>query len=124
MLKWIRNKSKRDIIAFVGGGIAVVAGGAWTVFTYFADGAATREQLVAKREHAEPMRDLIEATYTVCIGSDSQRCPQNSVWLRCGTTVADWAKKECSQYSDDRVSASPGGACGWIVVQVKCTNSR
>ncbi len=35
MWKYLRDKNNREILGWIGGGIVVVAGAAWTVFVFF-----------------------------------------------------------------------------------------
>jgi hypothetical protein len=111
VLKWIVDKNRREMLAFLGGGGAVLVGGAWVAFTYFQGKADV------------PLK--IEATYNVCVGSDPGGCPPNTgVYLACYQTVAEWANKECASYTAQTISQKSGGMCGLRVVQVKCTAGK
>jgi hypothetical protein len=35
ILRWLSVKKNRDVVAFVGGGVVIAAGGLWTVVTFF-----------------------------------------------------------------------------------------
>jgi hypothetical protein len=35
MFKWLSKKSRRDVLAFLGAGIAAIGGTLWTGFVYF-----------------------------------------------------------------------------------------
>ncbi|WP_339523437.1 hypothetical protein [Pseudomonas sp. EL_65y_Pfl2_R96] len=109
-LKWLVDKNKREMLAFMGAGIAVVIGGAWTAFMYF------------QNKPGFPLK--IEASYNACIGAEKERCPPNTVFLTCGQSVADWAKKECSEYLITPVSSKGGGMCGYSVIAIKCTSGN
>src|SRR5262245_54618257 len=105
--KWVLNKNRREVLAFLGGGAAVAVGAVWTAIVFWRDRAETPQK--------------IEATYSVCVGASRDGCPANTVFLRCGQSVADWAKAECGSYSEKLVSVDSGGMCGYRVVQIKCT---
>ncbi len=62
----------------------------------------------------------VTASYIVCVGEHAQRCPQNSVHLYCGASVADWAKRECQTFSESRLSSVSGNRCGYYTAQVTC----
>jgi hypothetical protein len=110
VVKWLVNRNRREILAFFGAGFVVIVGALWTAFTYFQGRAEVSEK--------------IEASYTVCVGSDPGGCPPNAIFLRCGTSVPDWARKECSSYSHQTLSATPGGMCGYSVIAIKCTTGK
>ena len=62
----------------------------------------------------------IEATYQVCVGENSALCPEGSVRLQCGASIAEWAAKECASYDMSMVSGVPGGRCGYSVAKIVC----
>jgi len=66
----------------------------------------------------------IEATYQVCKGELRSRCPTNTVHLTCRESVAEWAQKECSSYSEQILSTGGGNKCGYIVTEIKCIAGR
>ena len=66
-MQLIKNKNSRDIVAFVGGGLAVLVGAGWAVFEYL---SGQVESSIS-----------VEATYQVCVGDLQARCPDGSVWL-------------------------------------------
>jgi hypothetical protein len=101
--KWIGERNNREILAFVGGGIAAVVVAGWAVYQYVNKDNGT-----------------IEATYNVCQGM-TDGCPANTVILACGQSIAEWAKKECGSYTANQLSSKSGGGCGQKVVQIKCT---
>jgi hypothetical protein len=80
---WINRKGNRESLAFWGGGAVVVIGALWTAFVHFYPDVAPTL--------------TIEAKYVVCVGNE-ELCPVNSVVLNDGSSVADWAVKECSKY--------------------------
>ena len=65
----------------------------------------------------------IQATYQVCVGEYRNQCPPTAVYLYCGQSVADWAKKECSSYTAKQISSRDGNKCGYAIVQVTCTTT-
>ena len=110
VLKWLADKNRREMLAFVGGGVVVVIGAAWTALTFWLGKAEVPQK--------------VEANYSVCVGSKPEGCPANAVFLRCGESVAAWAQKECGAYTQQAVSAKSGGMCGYAVVQIKCTSGK
>lgn len=109
-LKWLLDKNRRDLLGFAGGGIVVVAGAAWTVFTFVRSSSETPQK--------------IEAIYNVCIGEFRERCPPATVHLPCGQSIAAWAAHECAGYQASMVSVKDGGMCGYSVTQIKCTAGK
>lgn len=67
-----------------------------------------------------PPPTTITASYVVCVGELADHCPQNSVHLPCGSTVADWAKKECSTYGETKLDDVSGNHCGYYTAQITC----
>jgi hypothetical protein len=65
----------------------------------------------------------ITANYLVCVGEYPQKCPQNAVYLYCGSSVTEWAKKECKSFGETKLSDIGGNKCGYYVAQVTCTKT-
>ena len=118
-LTWITSKSRREVVAFLGGGAVVVIGAARTLFLYL-----TKPNV------------KMEVTYNVCFALSKEDCPPDYIWAKgyfpmaqlvgAGTAVvSDWVKKQCAQYSKSENSMSPGpmAECGCIRVTVKCSNA-
>ncbi len=55
----------------------------------------------------------IQATYQICIGELQTQCPSGAIHLSCGSSVAEWAKKECSSYLQKTIW-SRGGESLWL----------
>lgn len=110
---WIVEKERRDILAFLGGGVVVVAGAVWTTFTYFSP----------KPVAAPASSPLIEATYKVCRGDKEDKCPPGTVHIACSSSFGAWARTECGDYEPETtlVSGAAGGMCGYQVVEIKCS---
>lgn len=109
-MRWIKERNSREIAAFIGGGLAVAVGAAWTAYKYLAE----KEQSGVS----------VEATYQVCVGDSSRLCPKGSVWLSCGNSIAAWASRECASYDMASVARVRGGDCGYRVAKVVCRSSR
>jgi hypothetical protein len=108
VLDWIREKKKRDILAFLGVGIAAIVGGVWAVFVF----VHTRE-------------DKGSVTYDLCIGPKNGKkwCPGASRFVPDvgPNTVANWAKKECAKYRQEKEIYQPTRECpSCYVVKVVC----
>lgn len=71
-----------------------------------------------------PQGSTITVTYKVCVGDNPLQCPPDSVHLQCGSTVAEWANKECASFNSNIVSSRAGGQCGYSVANVVCTKNN
>jgi hypothetical protein len=107
-LKWITQKSKRDIVAFILSGLGLIGGAAWPIYTYWSKLAP----IVG-----------IQVTYHVCVGESKDNCPRDSIFLsnQGGESVSSWAKRECGSYTSDEVGKR-ASICNCYVVEVKCTS--
>jgi hypothetical protein len=111
MYSWIKSKSKREILSFLGGALIVALGGLWKGYQYF----------------SEPTVKM-EVAYTLCVyhRDDGPWCPQGLVRVayKDDNTVSDWVAKECNKYSDRAIKRiyDPRlpGACWCDVVTVSC----
>jgi hypothetical protein len=107
--KWLRNEKQRKVVGFVFTGIATIVAASWAAYVYFNKPAYG-----------------VKATYTVCVGPDDGRkwCPAGSVFLvnKGGNTVSDWAKAECSSYSEKHAWSVPAKECNCFVSTIVCSN--
>lgn len=65
----------------------------------------------------------ITANYVVCVGQLPERCPPNSVHLSCGSSVAEWAARECKSFGQTKLDDVAGNMCGYYTAQVTCIKS-
>jgi hypothetical protein len=98
-ISWIMVGNRRQIVLLVGGGLVVVAGAAWGIFTYW--------------NHPRQAELL---TYRLCIGSQRERCPKDATFVRDEgeDTAARWTQRQCAGYKTRRIiisDASPECAC-------------
>jgi hypothetical protein len=59
MWAWVRDKDNREMVSWVCGGLAVLAGAVWAVFTYFVHPESTKQQVTP------PVDCTIEANYSL-----------------------------------------------------------
>jgi hypothetical protein len=132
LFRWLSSKNRREILSFLGAGIAAIAVGTWTVMTYSQDKKEAPSETISPTisptienkpvinvHPAQPPAGQIEVTYQVCFGEYQKRCPPNTTFVYCGK-LASWATKECGKYIAITLSGRPGDKCGYGVVQVKC----
>ena len=106
--KWIRERNKREILAFVGAGMAALAAAGWAVFIYF-----------------DTPGYKITVSYTLCVGHEDSKkwCPAGSVFvLNQGENAAsDWVANECKKYARKLFKVShPSNECNCYVLSVLC----
>lgn len=105
LLAWITEPRKRAILAFLGAGLAALAGGAWAVYTYI-----------------HPVEFKGSATYRLCIGpKDGKKwCPKDTLFVpdQGENTVSQWAKRMCPQFEQAGHDTDKCISC--YVVQVVC----
>jgi hypothetical protein len=108
-ISWVTARSRRAML-FVGGGIVVVVGAAWAIFTLL-NGSEGKSELLA---------------YQLCVGSEQKLCPSNTTFVRNQgeDTVATWAQRECASYKTRRIIISDGPTkeCGCYVADVRCSS--
>src|SRR5215216_148532 len=81
--KWLANRSRREVLAFVGTTVSAILGALWTGYLHF-------------REHEKPKPPAelkMETSYRVCIGQypyPKGSCPQGSTQITCGSSVEAW----------------------------------
>lgn len=85
LTKWLIDKNRREVLVLLGGGLVIIVGAAWTVFTFWLNNTHTHQK--------------IEATYNVCLGAEPEGCPGGTTYLSCHESIATWAKKECATYT-------------------------
>lgn len=108
---WLKNKNKREILSFVGGGAATLAGGIFALYAYIQKDA--------------PKFDV---TYRLCVSArQGAMCPIGYLVVENTgeDTVARWVKTECSRYKNVKTQQRQGpvGECACFLVEVKCTVS-
>lgn len=137
---WLTSDKNRKILAFIGAGIAALAIAAWTVVTCEAKKPETASPTVTVDPTISPTINnnpvitvtiqpppagQIEVTYHVCQGGSEGVCTPGSVYLSCGVSLADWAKKECGKYLTLNAKVYPGGSeCGLLEVDIRCVASE
>jgi hypothetical protein len=110
--KWLRNKTDREILDFVGGGIAALCIGGFALFKY-----------LKTPDYKATVR------YTLCVGPPVGKkwCPVYSLYVAEGT-VSDWVNKECSKYANKTSIGVGAGSvehreeCRCELVFVTCSN--
>jgi hypothetical protein len=102
----VKTRSRREIVLLVAGGIVVIAGAAWGIFTY--------------GNRARPAELL---TYRLCIGSQQERCPKDATFVRDAgeETVPRWAQSQCASYKRRRIIISDAPSeCACQIADVTC----
>jgi len=116
LYNWLKPKTRREILAFIGAAIAAVAAATWGVATH---------EWTGKR--------FFKATYTVCQADYKEFCPSQSEYLPCDANWQEWAAKECgnfvAEFEPERhyESCQRGGYCPRcypLVVQVTCRANK
>jgi hypothetical protein len=106
----MNRKGNRESLAFWGGGTVIAISALWTAFVHFYPDVAPTL--------------AIEAKYVVCVGNEKQ-CPVGSVILKDGSSVADWAAKECSKYDIGLTKElCRGCVLPGFTTEIKCTVRR
>lgn len=133
---WITREKKRAILSFVGGGLVVLVGGAWSAFQYFEKTnldktevkfektKSDKSNVKFEKANSDKSDVKIEASYKLCIGQMREICPAGSVFLEAGGDMEDiaanWAKQECSRYARHDIKVQQLD-CACAIVDVKCT---
>ncbi|UGY16748.1 ATP-binding protein [Bradyrhizobium septentrionale] len=64
----------------------------------------------------------------ICIGdstSRNQQCPPEAIRLPCGTDIRNWAKQtQCQILDTKKLADTSGGACGYAIFRVQCSEGR
>jgi len=105
---WLKNKTSREIAVIVIPLVIAAIGGGWTMFAHF---------------YPSEKSSTIEVTYRVCSGSLCRNAP-DEIKIACDSSVADWAKKECSKYELSNPARTQGNDCNDEAATVKCTSKR
>jgi hypothetical protein len=144
LYNWLKPKTRRDVLTFVGGGVAAVVIAAWAVVTHEpakkdvstptmnASPSITVNPTISPTIQQNPIITVapqtaplptIEATYQLCHADDDWRrlCPKGSVFLNYNDSLAEWAKKKCREFQTSDRKTYQGGAHGAEVVTIKCT---
>ena len=102
---WVKTRSRREIVLLVAGGIVVIAGAAWGIFTYW-NGARPAELL----------------TYRLCIGSQQERCPKDATFVRdAGEETVPLGAKPVRIYKRRRIIISDAPSeCACQIADVTC----
>jgi hypothetical protein len=122
LLIWITSRDKREILTFVGTGVAALATAVWTVYTSEASKSDPSNKEVAQATVNPTISPTItnnpvinihppaleapeakaEVTCQLCVGHDKKWCPSKTLFLldHGPDTVANWVKAECSKYKN------------------------
>ena len=110
LTSWVAARSRREIVLFIAGGIVVIAGAAWAIFTYRHGADGKSEQL----------------TYQLCVGGEKALCPNDATFVQNAgeDTVARWAQKECAGYRTRRIIINDGPTkdCNCYLADVRCSS--
>jgi hypothetical protein len=102
---WVHDRSQRDIVAFLGGGLVIAVGALWGAYVHF-DGKKVRS---------------IVAQYYVCNSPWNIACPpQTTTRLEPGASIAEWAEKECGAYKIEHKAPHAEEKHWWSGAEVKC----
>lgn len=98
----IKNKNKREIISWVGGGIVVIAGGVWSVFVFFHDAGKKPSPSVTINQSAPGIAVGRDATFqgAIQIGLDEKKTGQKIAEAQ--KPLTDQLEKLAAQVARDK----------------------
>jgi hypothetical protein len=109
-MDWLFSRPKREVLAFLGTGLAAVVAAIWTVFLFL-----------------QPVPATTQVKMTYCVGSVPKRCPQGTTFVSCRSkkSLETIIAEQCASidYAMKRTSKHYAGACGYATYEVTCTAS-
>jgi hypothetical protein len=148
---WLRPKSRRDVLGFVGAGIAAVTVAIWTVATH--DWTGKQNESLAQTTTTNPNITVsptisptinptfenkptitvapskepateVSVEYIVCTGHGGCPWPHSryNVYLPCGSNIEAWAATQCAKLTRIlETETRSGGACGYALFHITCS---
>lgn len=117
LLNWLWDPENRAVASFAGAGLAALAIGVWTVFTYLhKDNAVQKDSPVTER--------TIVKIYHVCRGENGFHCVPDSFFIGCRTFDEWLSEQQCIKWKFGEVTNGPiGDRCATQLTTLYCTTN-